>query len=79
MIVITSIDGSFNVSTPTAATTYRVLAPIRPFVTYVCNISAETVAVGPASGNEQVQTPQDGNEITSVETLLICVAKSSIH
>lgn len=64
VINITSIDGSFNVSTPTTQTNYTVLAPIRPFITYICNIAAETVAVGPVSEDISILTPQDGNENT---------------
>ena len=64
VITITSIDGSFSVSTPTTATNYTVLAPIRPFITYTCDIAAETVAVGPVSEDISILTPQDGNEHT---------------
>ena len=46
-----------NIST--TANTIRVTALIRPFRTYMCSVVAETVAVGPATENIAVQTPED--------------------
>ena len=44
---------------PLTTNTYRVTALIRPFRTYICSVVAKTVAVGPATENIAVQTPED--------------------
>ena len=46
-----------NIST--TANGVRIAAQIRPFRTYICSVVAKTVAVGPATENIAVQTPED--------------------
>ena len=46
-----------NIST--TANGVRITAQIRPFRTYICSVVAKTVAVGPATENIAVQTPED--------------------
>ena len=59
-IVMIELNNSTQITNILPTTnTIRVTALIRPFRTYICSVVAETVAVGPATENIAVQTPED--------------------
>ena len=57
---------------PTTANGVRIAAQIRPFRTYICSVVAETVAVGPATENIGVQTPEDSECLYIYALLWLC-------
>ena len=59
IVNITSMDGGEELITYSQATT-TLVQNLHPYTTYVCSVSAETVAPGPFSLPVVVQTPEDG-------------------
>ena len=53
------MDGGEELITYSQATT-TLVQNLHPYTTYVCSVSAETVAPGPFSLPVVVQTPEDG-------------------
>jgi len=60
-IVTIALNNSAQVLTnvSTTAHTVRVTAQIKPFRVYLCSVAAETIAVGPATEDVAVLTPED--------------------
>ena len=59
-IVTITLNNSAQITNfTTTANSYRVMAPIKPFRTYLCSVVAETIGTGPATEDAAVQTPED--------------------